>query len=203
MLIIVLAVLVTSASAVMDLRSGRIDNLWLLTGAFLAPAAHLAAGQAERLPDCFFGAVLPVILLFPLFYIRALGAGDIKLFSVLGLFMGTRAVLLCILVSFAAGAVLAAGLLVSRGLVRQRSHYFIDYIRACAGSRKVLPYREGSCPDRSGETVYGSEAFLPGRSGIALCKGGKPLFKAASPELMHFTVPILAAVLLWAAGVYG
>ena len=174
MLTTLLAILVASASAVMDLRSDRIDNLWLLTGAFLALAAHLTAGRAKSLPDYILGAFLPVILLFPLFLIRVLGAGDIKLFSVLGLFMGTHAVLHLILRSFAAGAVLALFLLVTRRIVRQRFRYFIEYIRSCAVSGRVLAYRREALPERS---------------------------VTAAPELMHFTVPILAGVLLWAAGV--
>ena len=45
------------------------------------------------------GLLLPCVLLFPLFYFRMLGAGDIKLFSGLGIFLGVTAVFKLILCS--------------------------------------------------------------------------------------------------------
>lgn len=47
---------------------------------------------------------IPVILLFLLFFVRALGAGDIKLFSMIGAFLPTEQLLQVMMMAFIAGA---------------------------------------------------------------------------------------------------
>ena len=57
---------------------------------------------------------IPVIFLFLLFQMRALGAGDIKLFSVAGGFLTTKQLLYVMLAAFAAGAAIGLIKLVYR-----------------------------------------------------------------------------------------
>ena len=52
---------------------------------------------------------IPVVLLFLLFQMRALGAGDIKLFSLVGSFMTTKQLIQVILFSFIFAAILGMG----------------------------------------------------------------------------------------------
>ena len=52
---------------------------------------------------------IPVILLFLLFQMRVIGAGDIKLFSMAGGFLSTRQLAYLIAVSFLVAAVLGVG----------------------------------------------------------------------------------------------
>jgi len=77
----------------MDLRSYKISNhlilIGIITGFLFDVYEYGQAGISLWLP----GILLPVILLFPLFIIKALGAGDIKLFSVIGSFYGAAYVL--------------------------------------------------------------------------------------------------------------
>ena len=57
----------------------------------------------------FFYAVnifIPVIFLFLLFQVRALGAGDIKLFSMVGAFISTKQLLKLMVLAFCVGALL-------------------------------------------------------------------------------------------------
>ena len=61
---------------------------------------------------------IPVILLYLLFCMRALGAGDIKLFSMVGAFISTEQLLQMMMLSFLAGAVL--------GLVKLLYKYFFS-----------------------------------------------------------------------------
>lgn len=55
----------------------------------------------------FAGVFLPIILLLPLLFIHALGAADIKLFSVIGCFLGGKKVIPIIVVAFIIGGVYA------------------------------------------------------------------------------------------------
>ena len=55
---------------------------------------------------------IPVILLYLLFCMRALGAGDIKLFSVIGAFISTEQLLHIMVMAFVTGAVIGVAKLV-------------------------------------------------------------------------------------------
>ena len=55
---------------------------------------------------------IPVILLYLLFQMRALGAGDIKLFSMLGAFLSTEQLLNLMVLAFCIGALLGIGKIV-------------------------------------------------------------------------------------------
>ena len=52
---------------------------------------------------------IPVVLLYLLFQMRALGAGDIKLFSVVGSFITTEQLIKVMLYSFVIAAILGVG----------------------------------------------------------------------------------------------
>ena len=94
---------ILTAAVIMDFRTGRIRN-W-----FLAAAA--AAGAFLRILACgalwyevLGTAAFPILAFWLLFRMHALGAGDIKLFSVVGCFWSFDRLLFCIFFSFAAGA---------------------------------------------------------------------------------------------------
>ena len=135
-------VLVAAGSAWMDIRYGRIRNAWLvfcLAGGF---AARLQLEGISGLVHATSGFLLPALLLGGLFIPRMLGAGDIKLFMVLGVYMGAGAIFRCLWVSMAFGAILSAGILLETDLVFDRFVYFVHYIQAMKRTRQILPYRQ-------------------------------------------------------------
>lgn len=72
--------------------------------------------------------MLPIILLYLLFLMHALGAGDIKLLSVAGGFLGVRGGLYCIFYSFVIGAVLSAAKMICQHNLWVRLNYLRSYI---------------------------------------------------------------------------
>lgn len=74
----------------------------LLCGFVLRVLGQGSAGAATFCLNIF----IPIILLYLLFQIHALGAGDIKLFSVVGAFVSTKQLLYVMLLSFFCGAVI-------------------------------------------------------------------------------------------------
>jgi prepilin peptidase CpaA len=92
-----------------DLDCRKISNRLILAGigcgAFLRIFTE-GLGQIERLAA---DLLLPVGLLFILYLFRVLGAGDLKLFSMISTFIGARACFYVICYAFCAAA--AAGLL--------------------------------------------------------------------------------------------
>ena len=105
------------------------------------------------LADGAGGLVLPFLLLGVLAALKMMGGGDVKLLSVIGLQFGLRASLQIIWYSLLASAVCSVILIVRRGCLAARMHYFYAYLAAVMRAGHALPYRppEGGGGDSSGE----------------------------------------------------
>ena len=93
----------------MDLKSMRISNRLIIISLSLAMVRRFIC---EGILGVFTGMILiciPVVLLYLLFLAGALGAGDIKLFSLLGGFISLKELLWCMLFAFVFAAVYALG----------------------------------------------------------------------------------------------
>lgn len=160
--------LIATTAACMDVARDKIDNFWIFSCWALGLGYQIGHRGLPGLGYFFLGAILPILLLYLLFLFRMLGAGDIKLLSVLGGFMGPAAVLKCVGFSFLLGAVLAAAFIVLCGNLISRLWYFANYIQKVFATKKLIPY------------------YRPGKR----------------MENMHFSIPILMGVMLYAGGFY-
>ena len=87
-------------AVVQDITSMRISNRLIIMGLFLSMAFGIVLGGMPR--------IIQVLIMLYLFYlIGVLGAGDIKLFSVIGGFTNLKILTDCVLAAFVAGAVIA------------------------------------------------------------------------------------------------
>ena len=97
-----------------DLKHQRIPNLLctltLLTGVIVQ---CYFAGWSGLLSG-FIGAGLAFMLLFPAFYFRLLGAGDVKLMAAIGTFLDVKLLLWSICYAIIAGAITSIGLALFR-----------------------------------------------------------------------------------------
>jgi prepilin peptidase CpaA len=93
---------------VSDLRTGRIPNKVLAAGIVAAFFLTAAAGGAAALKGMLAGSCFPMIL-FPLFCLRMIGAGDIKLLAAVSAFIPEENYLRCLAGAFLIGA--AAGII--------------------------------------------------------------------------------------------
>lgn len=95
-----------SCAVYTDMTQTRVSNRLIVFGLTTGFVFRL---WSEGLIGIFFfvvNAFIPVIFLFLLFQVRALGAGDIKLFSVLGAFISTKQLLKLMVLAFLVGALL-------------------------------------------------------------------------------------------------
>src|SRR6476469_2987175 len=109
---------IAAAAAVADVTTRRIPNM-LTFGA--AAAALLVRGLlfgASGVFDASAGWVTGFIILFPLFFVRGLGAGDVKLVAALGAWMGPIDAVWLALYTAVAGGVIGVGYAMSRGYLR-------------------------------------------------------------------------------------
>ena len=102
-----------------DLTQTRISNRLIVLGLIIAFFFRLVS---EGFSGVFFYVVnifIPVIFLFLLFQMRALGAGDIKLFSMLGAFISTEQLLKLMVLAFCVGALLGICIIVYQFILRK------------------------------------------------------------------------------------
>lgn len=90
----------------------------------------------------FFGAAIPIILLWRLFRYKVLGAGDIKLFSVIGGIYGLPVVINTMILAFLAGGVLSVIRLVQTGGFVNRLQYLAGFVSSQCKERKIISYYE-------------------------------------------------------------
>ena len=94
-------------AVVQDITSMRISNRLIIMGLFLSMAFGIVLGGMPRIIQVLLNISIPVIMLYLFYLIGVLGAGDIKLFSVIGGFTNLKTLTDCVLAAFVAGAVIA------------------------------------------------------------------------------------------------
>jgi prepilin peptidase CpaA len=101
------AVLVALAACATDLRVRRIPNVLTLGAALAAGAYHLVTAGWSGLGTAAGGWALGLLLFLPLFLLRGMGGGDVKLLGALGAWLGPGPVIWLALFSALAGGPIA------------------------------------------------------------------------------------------------
>ncbi len=96
-------------AVVEDFREMKISNRLIAFGLILGLALRIMGEGGAGIVHFLVNISIPVILLFLLFQMRALGAGDIKLFSVAGGFLTMRQLLYVMLAAFFSAALIGLG----------------------------------------------------------------------------------------------
>lgn len=157
---------VAGAAVVMDMRSQKVPNTLIYFAWITGGAWQWWSLSWQGSLRCIAGWALPVLLLFPLFCLRMLGPGDIKLLSALGGIMGPAAIGKCIVISFIFGGILSVGLLIICGNFISRLRYFTEYLHVTINEKKVQSYYlPGARPENLHFTVA---VFM----GVVLYAGG-------------------------------
>jgi prepilin peptidase CpaA len=124
-----LAVLLSAATWV-DIKSHRIPNGLVLTGILIGTLGNglFPAGfgfNSEVLPGglgwwlAFKGMGYGLLLLLPFYFLRAMGAGDVKLMAMVGAYVGPGTVIGVVVSTFAIGGVMALMLAARTGMLRR------------------------------------------------------------------------------------
>jgi prepilin peptidase CpaA len=96
-------------AVVQDLRSMRISNRLIVVGLILSLVFGIFLGGIPRVINILWNISFPVIMLYLLYLLGVIGAGDIKLFSVIGGFNNFKTLTGCMLAAFIVAAVIAVG----------------------------------------------------------------------------------------------
>lgn len=101
---IILPVLI--AAVIMDFKSFKISNRLILAGLGLGLLLHLPY-TVEGFFSVLWNISFPVISLYLFYLVGALGAGDVKLFSVIGAFVNFKTLVMSIAMAMVVGAVVS------------------------------------------------------------------------------------------------
>ena len=114
-----------------DVRSHRIPNWLVLGGAVLGVMLNTILpegfGFISILPGAIgfwkslAGLAVGLAILFPMYLLRAMGAGDVKLMAMVGAFLGPTAILGVILMTFIVGGVLSLLIVLRNGTMKRMS----------------------------------------------------------------------------------
>lgn len=114
---------------ILDLSYHRIPNWYLL---LVWPVGLVYRVTLEGFSGFYKGILLsfiPIIILYFLFQMKALGAGDIKLFAAIGVYLGYREMFVWIMASFVCGALIGSVILVRRRILIRQFIYFCNYMK--------------------------------------------------------------------------
>jgi len=137
--VLMLVLLVAAAS---DARNHRIPN-WLVSSGLIFALIYNGTGfsVAENYLSIPFlrengwlislqGMAVGFVLFFPLYLLRVMGAGDVKLVAMIGAFLGPWNTAMAVLSTVLAGGVLAIALMLWRGTALRALHNLLLLTRA-------------------------------------------------------------------------
>jgi len=150
--------LILFAAAWHDIQTRRIPNVLVFPGAVAGLLCNAllpqSLGGGLAMLDCMAGLAVGLGLLLPLYLMRAMGAGDVKLMAMTGAFLGARGVTGALLYVLLAGGVLALGVAWHRGMLRKLlQNVKMMLIAGMAGDSITSPSVNKSCPQPVPESV--------------------------------------------------
>lgn len=145
--------IVGMAACVWDLRTQRIPNVLTLSAAAAAIAVHAAMSGWSGAGTSAAGWLVGTALFFPLFALRGMGAGDVKLLAAFGAWLGPRDVIVVAMAAAIIGSFFAVALIIARRRTCQTvthisamfSYWSIDGVRAVPGLTLAEPSRLTLC----------------------------------------------------------
>ncbi len=129
-----------TAAARMDLRTNKIGNRLIGIGLFFGYMRNLVEYGWNGSIHFLIQISLPVCIFYLLFLMRALGAGDIKLFSVISSCIGIKNLFQVVIFSFLIGAVLSCIVLFRNRNLYGRLYYFSCYVRTALLTKSIANY---------------------------------------------------------------
>lgn len=94
-----------AAAVITDLKNHRIPNILLAPALSLALLLHTMHGGADGLITAAEGFALGLAMFLPIYFVGGMAAGDVKLLSVVGCFLGPLGTLVAGLATLMVGAI--------------------------------------------------------------------------------------------------
>ena len=102
-----IVLLLLAIAVVFDVKSHRIPNWLVFSGALVGLAYHALSSYGMGAMASVQGLAVGLAAFMPLYLIRAMGAGDVKLMAMVGAYLGPASAFGAVLTVFIAGGVLS------------------------------------------------------------------------------------------------
>lgn len=165
-------ILLLIASVFMDLKYDRIANGWIVFGMILGLSSRIMESGLYGICSAGVSMLLSFCLLYPVYKINGLGAGDVKLFVMIGSFVPAVRLLYIIIVSFMVGAVISIGKLISEANFKERMQYLFSYLFDVLRAGQWKLYGENLREDHQKYTGNKIHFALPACISVMLFVGG-------------------------------
>lgn len=135
-------ILIVGVAVLDDLNRGKISNGIILTGLLWGVMYQIF--QRGIIGSLLFlgGVLLPLVLMSGLYYFRMIGAGDIKLLSVIGGFLGPAGIFFCMLQSLFWGGLVSLGYMIFHRNFYDRFLFLMEYVSTYSQKKKWSSYME-------------------------------------------------------------
>ncbi|MBR3771007.1 MAG: prepilin peptidase [Clostridium sp.] len=139
LLVYIYVLIILTIAAIQDYRCSKVSNVLIYLG-YIISFTYQCIMNNRCLLTWLSGIVVPVILLFLLFYLKMLGAADIKLISMIGGFYGWRFSLYVFALAMLYGAVWSVYKLYRYRNFKERLAILIQYLNTLMVLRRRIPY---------------------------------------------------------------
>lgn len=167
-------ILLLAVAVRMDFKHDRINNGWILFGILGGFLFQIQKGGKESIYYMGISMLLAFGLLYPIYKIGGIGAGDVKLFLMTGCFLTAERLLYALLFSFLIGAVFSLGKMMREENFKERMQYLFSYLFDVIRTGKWKLYGEN-------------------------LRKGCPKYRRSK---IHFALPICLGVMLGLGGLY-
>lgn len=138
-----IAYILVCIACYMDITQRKISNRLILIGLCLAVVRRCMLKGMVGIVEVLFLSSFPVFLLYLLFLTGILGAGDIKLFSLIGGFLNFKQLVMCIVYTFVIAAIYSFGKLLVYGNLKSGLYNGFQYLfELLNGYKAVYPMKD-------------------------------------------------------------
>lgn len=138
----IVLLLILLAAVCSDYRQGKIPNWIIIFGFISGVILRLLHGGIQGLFDGISGAVILGIMVYPVFKIGGLGGGDVKLFVVIGCYLGIKGGITSFIFAFVFGAIFSLVKMLRFHNFKERIYYFSSYMADIIFTGKWKLYEE-------------------------------------------------------------
>lgn len=135
-----LLIFILAFATYQDIRTNKVSNYLILVGIIVGLGMQFYLNYFWGVLVGIISCVIPMIILYPLFVMGALGAGDLKLFMVIGCFFSLSETVICVFLSFLIAFFLALFKMYKNHIFFQRMEHFLQYMQDVFQSGKFLYY---------------------------------------------------------------
>lgn len=136
----VVALVILTVAAACDYFTKKIPNLIIISGYGMAFTTMIVINGFSDFYIYIIRALWPVLALFIFYYLKALGAGDIKLFSVISIFCPTEFLIRFIICSFMIGALYGLIRMIINRELKNKLASVLCHVQKCMASGEVSHY---------------------------------------------------------------